>query len=334
MGPDRLDRHVAAAATGGGSAFRSASRQNGRVSTQVTGADSSSEHVRCQPGCFQATDTGRLKARAAQLKIDLRDLIDLIAATDGTCMICRRCHASMVDRGRVGSTVRGIVCKWCRTRLSIADGAAGNLGREATAACLCNPGEDDWLARISLATAHYLDRAARSTSQNVTPRVAFAQLVVEVRANGVDPVGAWTKTSDEIPSRAVITPARAGTSGDHAASRRVPPLRRDPCAPECLAHDEHVYVACFDEPTLVADRDHHPADAERNYPVRHYVGWTTQQPPVKRLRQHGAACLSNLILLVPGSTRDEFLLKGLGRCPRCNGALWYYLAENLAPLRC
>ena len=248
-------------------------------------------------------------------------------------MICRRCHASVVDRGRVGSTVRGIVCKWCRTRLSIADGATGNRGQEATAACLCNPGAADWLARIGLATDRYLDRAVRSNSRDMTPRVAFAQLVAEIRADGVDPAGAWTKTSDEIPCRVPITPARSGTSGGHAASRRVPPLRRNPCAPECLAHDEHLYVACFDEPTPVADRDHHPDDPERNYPVLHYVGWTTQQPPVKRLNQHGAACRSNLVLLVPGSMRDELLLKMLGRCPRCNGALWYYLAENRGPLK-
>lgn len=248
-------------------------------------------------------------------------------------MICHRCHASMVDRGRIGSAVRGIVCKWCRTRLSIADGAAGNLWQEATAACLCNSGTADWLARMSLATDHYLNRAARSTSQDVTPREAFAQLVAEVRADGVHPAGAWTKSWDEIPCRATITPARSGPSGDHAASPRVPPLRRDPCAPECLAHDEHVYLACFDEPTPVADRDHHQDDPDRNYPVRHYVGWTTQQPPIKRLNQHGAACRSNLVLLVPGSKRDESLLKMLGRCPRCNGALWYYLAENRAPLK-
>lgn len=185
---------------------------------------------------------------------------------------------------------------------------------------------------MSFATDHYLDRA-RSTGDGVTPRVAFAQLVAEVRADGVDPTGAWTKASHEIPHSAPTSPVRSSASGDHLAYRRVPVLQRDPCALECLAHEEHVYVVCFDEPTRVADRDHHPDDPKRDYPVQHYVGWTTQQPPVKRLNQHAAACRRSLVLLVPGSKGDERLLKTQGRCPRCNDTLWYYLAENLNPLK-
>lgn len=308
------------------------SRKVGRVGAQTTSAGSSG-HVRCQPGCFQSTDAVRLKSRAAKRKVDLRDLIDLIVATDGTCMVCRRCHASCLEVGRVGSTVRGIVCKFCKTRLSVADGAVGNRGKADPRRCLCDTGRDDWLARINFATAHYLERAVRSTTPDATPRVAFAKLVTEVRVDGVDPVGAWTRASGEIPRITASTLSWSSTSGDQADSHRGPPLKRDPCSPECVAHEEHVYVACFDEPTLVADRDHHQADAERNYPLRHYVGWTTQQPPVKRLTQHGAACRKNLVLLVPGSERDERFLKERGRCPRCNDALWYYLAENRASLK-
>lgn len=160
-------------------------------------------------------------------------------------------------------------------------------------------------------------------------REAFARLVAEVRVDGIDPTGAWTKSSEDLPDADAVRPVRPSGSSNDAPYRHVPPLQRDPCNLECLAHEEHVYVACFDEPTMIADRDHHPDDPKRNYAVLHYVGWTTQQPPVKRLAQHGAACRRSVVLLVPGSQGDEHWLKARGRCPRCSGTLWYYLAENV-----
>lgn len=279
------------------------------------------------PGCFREADTGRrLKRRAAEKKVDLRDLRELVAVTNAECMICRSCHASVIDRGRAGSAVRGIVCRWCRTRLSVADGATGNLARGAVSTCRCDPGSPDWAIRMNLATKSYLERAERSTTQDTTPRVAFAHLVAEARTDGVDPTGAWTKPSTELPGEAAISRARATTAGGSKGELTVAPLLRDGCPFECIEHEEHVYVACFDEPTLIRDRDHHPEDPEHHYPLKHYVGWTTQQPPVKRLNQHGAVCRRQCVLLVPGSKEDESDLKESGRCPKCNATLWHYLA--------
>lgn len=172
---------------------------------------------------------------------------------------------------------------------------------------------------------HYFDRAARCAHGD--RREAFSSLVAEVRRDGVDPGGAWTKPSSEVTGlAAALTPARA--TRDLPALPTMPPLQRDPCALDCREHEEHVYIACFDEPTRLADRDHHRDDPELDYPVRHYVGWTSQQPPVKRVNQHRVTCRDHLVLLVPGSERDEAELKREGRCPRCGDALWYFLAKN------
>lgn len=287
------------------------------------------EHVWCMPGCLREADTGgRLKRRAAEKRVDLQDLRELVAVTNAECMICRSCHASVIDRGRVGSTIRGIVCRWCRTRLSVVDGATGNLARRTASTCRCDPGSPDWAARMNLATRSYLERSERSTVQDSTPRVAFAHLVAEARTDGVDPTDAWTKPSTELPGDAAIPPGRATTAGRSQRELTVAPLLRDRCEFDCVQHEEHVYVACFDEPTLIPDRDHHPEDPEHNYPLKHYVGWTTQQPPVKRLNQHGVVCRRQCVLLVPGSKEDESDLKATGRCPKCNATLWYYHARK------
>lgn len=298
--------------------------QNGCVS-----AGPNEGHDGCMPGCFLAGASDRLKHRAKRYKIGFPDLLDLVAATDGMCMICRRCHASYIDQGRTGSKVRGIVCKWCRTRLSLADGAVGNMGLEANHACRCSPGTVDWMARIRFATAGYLKRAAQVSACGSNLRQPFTQLVRKVEEDGVDPAGAWRISFDEIPKEYLApSKVRSRPSGTNTGPQTVPPMQRDQCPAACLSHEEHLYIACFDEPTVVRDRDHHPQDPVHDYPIRHYVGWTTQQPPGKRLGQHGSATRRSLVLLVPGTVREEHGLKVVARCPKCNDRLWYYLARR------
>ena len=94
--------------------------------------------------------------------------------------------------------------------------------------------------------------------------------------------------------------------------------------PDCRAHAEHVYILCYGQPTLVKDRDYLLADEGGDYPVTHYVGYTRQQPPVKRIRQHAARSAHFIAQIVPGTESDEDRVKRHGRCPKCGGSLWYY----------
>jgi len=58
-------------------------------------------------------------------------------------------------------------------------------------------------------------------------------------------------------------------------------------------------------------------------PIRHYVGWTQQAKPSKRISRHGPAVNREVVYLQPGTTRDEQILKLTGTCPKCG--------ESLAP---
>lgn len=285
----------------------------------------SAEHDCRQRGCFLAATPTRLQRRASADKIDLDDLLDLVEATGGACMICRRCHASNFDRGRTGSNIRGIVCPGCRSRLSRADGAAGH---KKAPSCSCDEEADDWRLRAGYAIEQYLDRASRSASGVPASRAAFTTLVAEVQARGVDPGGAWTKPADQIPSPPEIT---RPLNRPRPPELRELPLRRTSCEPQCLAHDAgHIYVACFDEPTTVKKRDFHPDDPDHDYPLRHYVGWTGQQPPSKRIAEHGRATREGVRLIVPGTEAEECVVKRLFRCPRCGEELWYYQGSQIA----
>ena len=50
-------------------------------------------------------------------------------------------------------------------------------------------------------------------------------------------------------------------------------------------------------------------------PIRHYVGWTQQRLPRKRINRHGPAALREVVYLQPGTTQDERTMKLTGLCP-------------------
>ena len=102
------------------------------------------------------------------------------------------------------------------------------------------------------------------------------------------------------------------------------------CPPGCLEHLMHVYIICYGKPTLIRSRDYYRKPIE-NYPIDHYVGWTQQQPPVERVRQHGAMSAHFLVEIRPGDTDDEFRIKYEELCPRCGKSLWYYRTPREAP---
>jgi len=55
-------------------------------------------------------------------------------------------------------------------------------------------------------------------------------------------------------------------------------------------------------------------------PIRHYVGWTQQQNPRKRIGRHAPMTATDIVNLAPGTMRDESELKLTGSCPRCGEA--------------
>jgi hypothetical protein len=109
------------------------------------------------------------------------------------------------------------------------------------------------------------------------------------------------------------------------------------CAGNCRAHGEHVYILCYGRPVMVRDRDYLLADPTGEYPISHYVGYTTQLP-IDRVRQHGARSAHYLVAVQPGTERDEYQIKRTGTCPRCGKSLWYFAesptySDEFAPPR-
>jgi len=96
------------------------------------------------------------------------------------------------------------------------------------------------------------------------------------------------------------------------------------CRPDCTEHPEHIYILCYGRPTIVRDRDHLIGDPTHDYPITHYVGWTRQLPPIKRVRQHAAGSAHFVAQIRPGTTEDEDAAKRGECCPACGGSLWYY----------
>jgi len=103
------------------------------------------------------------------------------------------------------------------------------------------------------------------------------------------------------------------------------------CAPECLKHPEHVYILCYGQPTVVRDRDYLLADPTHDYPITHYVGYTRQLPPIKRIRQHAARSAHYVAQIRAGTEDDEDHIKEFERCPKCGGSLWYYGESTTCP---
>lgn len=92
----------------------------------------------------------------------------------------------------------------------------------------------------------------------------------------------------------------------------------------------HVYVLHYEEPQIaksvstdyaglspVADKDGWLSAR----PIRHYVGWTQQRLPRKRINRHGLAAMREIVYLEPGTMQDEQAMKRTGMCPKCGEAL-------------
>lgn len=88
-----------------------------------------------------------------------------------------------------------------------------------------------------------------------------------------------------------------------------------------MAHPEHVYILCYGVPTIVGDRDYLTSDPAYEYPITHYVGYTRQQPPVKRVQAHGARSAHCIVSIRPGTTADKDEIKLHESCPKCGKSL-------------
>jgi hypothetical protein len=102
----------------------------------------------------------------------------------------------------------------------------------------------------------------------------------------------------------------------------------------------HVYVLHYDAPQIVksVSGDYAgtspSADADgllSATPIRHYVGWTQQRLPRKRINRHGPAALREIVHLQPGTTQDEQTMKQTGTCPKCGESLAASLARAPGP---
>jgi hypothetical protein len=113
----------------------------------------------------------------------------------------------------------------------------------------------------------------------------------------------------------------AAVTGDYVPARST-------CEPTCGNHPEHVYILCYGRPVYVSSRDYVSTETDRRYPIAHYVGYTRQQPPVKRIRQHAAQSARHIAHIQPGDEALEESIKRSWRCPRCGGDLWYYRAPR------
>lgn len=274
--------------------------------------------------CLKVADDKSFVGRAQRSKINAADLRRLVDVVDGQCMVCRVCHAQVLDGGRIGSQTRGVVCRCCRTRLSVSDGASGNLLAAVADFCYCRPGTQEWDARASLATRDYLRRAAQVAAACEGPREQFAELARRVERDGLDAGEAWSAPMPAVQERLATTQAAVEASDAFTEfDRTIPPLQRGPCPVACVQHQTHLYICCFDVPTRVRSRDYHPDDRQ-DYPLEHYVGFTSRVPPLRRLRDHGQETVRGLVLLVPGVIEEEDHLKRESACPRCGAPLWYF----------
>lgn len=102
------------------------------------------------------------------------------------------------------------------------------------------------------------------------------------------------------------------------------------CGLSCMIHSQHVYILCFGRPRLIRSRDFRPSERPwQNYPLTHYVGFTRQRPPSKRVRDHGGKYLYPYVVEIrPGTELDEFRIKCEENCARCGESLWYFRAPK------
>ncbi|MCU1644709.1 MAG: hypothetical protein JWN03_4984 [Nocardia sp.] len=270
-------------------------------------------HERCIGGCMLQSPKYALAARESKYKLGSGQLERLLQLLEGRCMVCLSCHAMYVDTTTRATerSPRGMLCRFCKQRVAIYEGAYGEHA-PFYSPCRCRAANTpEWCLRITAATAQYLVRTA-DVESCPTNEQWFACLINDVSANGPDPQRIWGGAPLYSLPR---LPVRGGApiAPDFGAH---PPLTRIRCQTECRDHVEHIYIACFDEPTTLRDADTHSS-------VKHYVGWTRQQPPERRVSQHGAICRQSLVAIIPGTEREEELLKNEGRCPRCDHPLEY-----------
>ena len=94
-------------------------------------------------------------------------------------MLCRRCHASIVEHCHATGRVRGIVCRWCNTRIAFVEGGITNRRVVYRRGYGC-PSVEGGSARatqtaaLELATYRYIDHAMDIAGAD--PRRAFAGL--------------------------------------------------------------------------------------------------------------------------------------------------------------
>lgn len=87
-----------------------------------------------------------------------------------------------------------------------------------------------------------------------------------------------------------------------------------------------VYALHYDPPRIVrsVSGDYagpHPQPDSSGWlsagPIRHYVGWTQQGDPRKRIGRHAPMGVTEIVHVESGTMLDERELKRTGRCPRC-----------------
>ncbi|WP_157227641.1 hypothetical protein [Nocardia asiatica] len=270
-------------------------------------------HRNCVGGCMLTLSAAAIARRESTYKLDSFQLDELLTLAGGLCMICQQCHAMVIDTTTRAEQQRprGLVCRFCKDRIATYEGSFGDEV-PFLAGCRCMPRDDpEWEPRIAAATAQYLHRAAALDSC-ATNAERYDMLIGDLAVHGRDPHGVWSGTPlTELPP----LPVRNRFVPDDYGG--IPPLARDWCEGSCRAHAEHLYIACFDEPTMLRDADTRKA-------VLHYVGWTRQHPPLRRVNQHGPACREFLVAILPGTLAEEAHLKAEGLCPKCGQPLRYH----------
>lgn len=261
----------------------------------------------CIGGCL-ANSSPRTRAnRAARYGIGLEQFDVLLGLLDGRCMVCLGCHAMVVDTPRDNRQLRGLICRFCKMRAATYEGSYGP-DAQFYALCGCRKSVDDeWEPRIKAALAQYLSRTARGAATN---REQVDILIRDLSTNGPDPHRVWGHAPlTAFPQLPELAQAAPINYGDDAL-----PLARSRCPNDCQDHPEHIYIACFSTPTTLRDTG-------KRRTFTHYTGWTRQQPPVRRVKQHGRHCLNALVAIIPGTETEEEDLKARHRCPRCGQPL-------------
>lgn len=108
--------------------------------------------------------------------MDRQDFLRLLDVTEGKCMLCRLCHASIVDHCHDLGIVRGIVCRWCNNRLAFLEG--GYHTRPPTflreQGCIC----------IDISSMDRADRPRLALALE-NPTYAFIDHAVDMKAHTV-----------------------------------------------------------------------------------------------------------------------------------------------------